>query len=168
VLDQDGDGQLADDERDADGDALGNWDEQHGRFTEPWWPAQHNGDNEPKESQYPGLNFLDVGDLANGLALSVADMDGDGILDGFDDHDRDGLSNQFEIRRPADWEAEIAGSPPPNPWAYVNPFNPCKPFRSSRCHAHPPFGHYDADEVPPIGPNPPAGYPAGAPLTPAG
>jgi hypothetical protein len=95
-------------------------------------------------------------------------MDGDGILDGFDDHDRDGLSNQFEIRRPDDWEAEIAGSPPPNPWAYVNPFNPCKPFRSSRCHAHPPFGYYDADEVPPIGPNPPAGYPAGAPLTPAG
>jgi hypothetical protein len=168
VLDQDGNGQLADDERDADGDALGNWDEQHGRFIEPWWPAQHDGQNEPKESKYPDINFLDVGDLADGLALVVADMDGDGIVDGFDDHDRDGLSNQFEINRPLDWEAEITGSPPPNPWAYVNPFNPCKPFRSSRCHAHPPFGYYSSDEVPPIGPDPPAGYPGGAPPTPAG
>jgi hypothetical protein len=165
VLDQDGNGQLADDERDADGDGIGNWDEQHGRFIEIWWPAQHDGTNEPKESKYPGIDFLDVADLPDGLALAVADMDGDGILDGFDDHDRDGLSNQFEIRRPADWEADILG---PNPWAYVNPFNPCKPFRSSRCHSHPPFGYYESDEKPPIGPNPPPGYPAGAPATPDG
>ena len=100
VLDQDEDGQLSDDERDADGDGLGNWDEQHGRFTEAWWPAQHDGKAEPKESKYPAINFLDNGDLADGLALVVADMDGDGVLDGFDDHDHDGLSNQFEVRRP--------------------------------------------------------------------
>jgi hypothetical protein len=165
VLDIDGNGVLADDERDADGDGIGNWDEQHGRFIEIWWPAQHNGTNEPLESKYPGIDYLDVEDLPNGLALSVADMDGDGIPDGFDDHDRDGLSNQFEIRRPADWETDIAGA---NPWAYVNPFNPCKPFNSARCHAHPPFGYYAADEVPPVGPNPPPGYPAGAPATPDG
>jgi hypothetical protein len=168
VLDQDNDGQLSDDERDVDADGLGNWDEQHGRFTEPWWPAEHNGEIEPKESKYPDINFLDVGDLPDGLALVVNDMDGDGILDGYDDHDRDGLSNQFEINRPDDWLTDIDATPPTNYWAYVNPFNPCKPFRSSRCHAHPPFDYYSADEVPPIGPNPPAGYPAGGPATPDG
>ena len=51
-------------------------------------------------------------------------------------------------------------------WAYVNPFNPCKPFNSSRCHSHPPFGYYNADQVPPIGPNPPAGFPGSAPTLP--
>jgi hypothetical protein len=158
------DGQLSDDERDVDGDGISNWDEQHGRFFEPWWPAQHNGEIEPKESKYPAINFLDVGDLPDGLALVVADMDGDGVLDGYDDQDHDGLSNQFEIRRPDDWLATMGT----NPYAYVNPFNPCKPFNSSRCHAHPPFGYYASDEVTPIGPNPPAGYPAGAPATPAG
>ncbi|MBA3262379.1 MAG: IPT/TIG domain-containing protein [Thermoleophilaceae bacterium] len=168
VLDQNSDGQLDDDERDADGDGLGNWDEQHGRFTEPWWPAQHDGLNESKESKYPGIDFLDVGDLTDGLALVVADMDGDGILDGYDDHDRDGLSNQFEINRPDDWITDIDATAPTNYWAYVNPFNPCKPYRSSRCHAHPPFGYYASDEAPPIGPDPPAGYPAGAPTTPDG
>jgi hypothetical protein len=164
VLDQDDDGQLGDDERDVDGDGIGNWDEQHGRFFEPWWPAQHDGQNEPKESKYPAINFLDVGDLADGLALVVADMDGDGVVDGLDDQDHDGLSNQFEIRRPDNWLATMGS----NPYAYVNPFNPCKPFNSSRCHSHPPFGYYASDEAPPIGPNPPAGYPAGAPATPAG
>ncbi|MEA2332753.1 MAG: hypothetical protein QOH58_2891 [Thermoleophilaceae bacterium] len=168
VLDQDADGMLDDDERDVDADGIGNWDEQRGRFTEGWWPAQHDGDNEPLESKYPNLNFLDVGDLSEGLALAVPDMDGDGVLDGADDHDHDGLSNQFEINRPSDWQAEITGSPPPNSWAYVNPFNPCKPFRSSRCHAHPPFGYYSGDQVPPIGPVPPGGYPGGGPATPAG
>jgi hypothetical protein len=158
------DGQLSDDERDADGDGIANWDEQRGRFTELWWPAQHDGSAEPKESKYPSINFLDVADLSDGLALVVADMDGDGILDGFDDQDHDGLSNQFEIRRPGDWQATMGS----NPYAYVNPFNPCKPFNSSRCHAHPPFGYYASDGVTPIGPNPPAGYPAGAPATPAG
>ena len=32
-----------DDERDADADGLGNWDEVRGRMTEAWWPAQHDG-----------------------------------------------------------------------------------------------------------------------------
>jgi hypothetical protein len=172
VLDIDGDNQLSDDERDVDGDGIGNWDEQHGRFTEPWWPAQHDGQNEPKESKYPSINFLDVGDLSDGLALVVADTDGDGVVDGLDDQDHDGLSNQFEIRRPVDWQTDA--SPPfdpsawTNPWAYVNPFNPCKPFNSSRCHSHPPFGYYASDQWAPIGPNPPGGYPAGGPTTPDG
>jgi IPT/TIG domain len=170
VLDIDSNGVLSDDERDVDGDGIGNWDEQHGRFIEAWWPAEHDGNAEPVESKYPGIDFLDVEDLSTGLALTVADMDGDGVLDGFDDQDHDGLSNQFEIRRPDDWLADITAPPAggPNPWAYVNPFNPCKPFNSSRCHSHPPFGYYSGDGVPPIGPNPPAGYPASAPATPDG
>jgi hypothetical protein len=165
VIDWDENGLLTDDERDVDGDGIGNWDEQHGRFTEPWWPAEHDGTHEPKESKYPLINYLDVADLPSGLALTVPDMDGDGVPDGADDQDHDGLSNQFEIRRPADWQTDIAGA---NPWAYVNPFNPCKPFNSSRCDRHPPFGYYDSDTEPPIGPDPPAGYPGSAPATPDG
>ena len=58
-----------------------------------------------KESKYPGINFLDEADLRSGLALTVADMDGDGVLDGDDDQDHDGLSNKFELQ-PA---VELAG-----------------------------------------------------------
>jgi hypothetical protein len=163
VLDMDGDGLLSDDERDADGDGLSNWDEQRGRFTEVWWPAEHDGQNEPLESKYPGINFLDVADLSSGLALTVADMDGDGVLDGNDDQDHDGLSNKFELNRPANWQSVYNTT---DPWSYVNPFNPCKPFNSSRCHTHPPFGYYASDGVPPIGPAPPAGYPGSAPAIP--
>lgn len=169
VLDMDHNGVLSDDERDVDGDGISNWDEQHGRFIETWWPAQHDGTNEPKESKYPGINYLDVADLSTGLALTNPDMDGDGIPDGADDQDHDGLSNQFELNRPGNWKAvAIDVFPATNPWAYVNPFNPCKPFNSTRCHSHPPFGYYVGDGVPPIGPDPPAGYPGSAPPTPAG
>jgi hypothetical protein len=173
VLDQDEDGVLSDGERDADADGLGNWDELRGRFTEEWWPAIHDGNIQPKESIYPPQfgNFLDNEDLPNKDAHTVADMDGDGVVDGADDHDHDGLPNQFEIRRPDDWLTDAFDGlfgPGPNPWAYVNPFNPCKPFDSERCHEHPPVGHYDSDDVPPIGPEPPAGYPDSRPATPDG
>ena len=164
-LDMDADGVLTDDERDADADGLGNWDEVRGRMTEEWWPAQHDGKLEPTESKYPELDFLDQEDTAPAYnAHTDPDMDGDGVLDGQDDADHDGLSNQFEVRRPGDWQVQMAA----NPWSYVNPFNPCKPFNSERCHRHPPFGWYDDNGVPPIGPNPPAGYPGGGPVTPAG
>jgi hypothetical protein len=171
ALDMNDDNELWDDERDADGDGLGNWDEQHGRMTEAWWPAQHDGLIEPKESKYPDLDFLDNEDTAPTLnAFADADMDGDGVLDGADDNDRDGLSNQFEVRRPDDWDADAFGPPAPGPntWAYVNPFNPCKPYNSERCHSHPPFGYYNSDQRPPVGPTPPAGYPDSPPATPDG
>ena len=165
-LDMDDDGVLRDDERDADADGLGNWDELRGRMTEAWWPAQHDGTIEPKESKYPEIDFLDNEDTAPAFNAHVdADMDGDGVLDGADDNDHDGLSNQFEVRRPDNWLSVFDTT---NPWAYTQPFNPCKPFNSERCHRHPPFNHYQGDNVPPIGPNPPAGYPDVHPVTPNG
>jgi hypothetical protein len=168
VLDIDQNGVLSDDERDADADGLGNWDEVRGRMTEEWWPAAHDGENEPKESKYPDLDFLDNEDTAPWYnAHTDPDMDGDGVVDGLDDNDHDGLSNQFEVNRPSDWLMDaILTDPPVNPWAYTNPFNPCKPFNSERCHSHPPFGYYKSDEVPAVGPYPPAGYPDVHPVTP--
>ncbi len=170
ALDLDEDGVLGDDERDADGDGISNWDEARGQFFEAWWPAEHDGTGQPKESKYPDIDFLDNEDLPQRDAFADTDMDGDGVADGADDNDHDGLSNQFEVRRPFDWFADaITGFPfAANPWAYTNPFNPCKPFNSERCHRHPPFGYYDTDQVPPIGPHPPAGYPAAHPTTPDG
>ena len=167
VLDADEDGELTDDERDGDGDGLGNWDEQRGRFTESWWVIEHNGKLQPKESRYPALDFLDNEDLLDGDALANPDIDGDGVTDGADDHDRDGLSNQFEVRRPDAWLTQ-AFAPGTNPWAYTQPFNPCKPFNSARCHRYFPPGYYDDDEVPPVGPDTPGGYPGSQPVTPNG
>jgi hypothetical protein len=176
ALDADGDGVLLDDERDADGDGLGNWDEQHGPFTEEWWPKKHDGNDEPKESKYPEINFLDVEDLPEKDAAADADTDGDGVLDGADDNDHDGLSNAFEVRRPGNWLTELSANLDGNgdwiagatPWGYTNPFNPCKPFNSERCHRAVPFGYYAGDGVPPVGPAPPAGYPDVHPDTPNG
>jgi hypothetical protein len=166
TLDIDGDGVLADDERDADADGLGNWDELRGRMTEAWWPAQHDGQNEPKESKYPDIDFLDNEDTAPAFDAHIdPDMDEDGVVDGADDNDHDGLTNQFEVNRPDNWLSVFATT---NAWAYVNPFNPCKPFNSERCHAHPPFNYYQGDTVPPVGPDPPPGYPGVTPVTPNG
>ncbi len=112
-LDSNDDGSLNDGERDADGDTLGNWDEAHGQMTEAWWAAKHNGVDEPKESPYPD-NFLDNADLPGHDACTDADTDGDGVLDGQDDADHDGLSNEFEVRRPADWDTQAWTSVPPS------------------------------------------------------
>ena len=182
ALDWDNNNELTDDERDADADGLGNWDELRGKMTEDWWPKRHDGKIEPKESKYPEIDFLDNEDTAPAFNAHVdPDMDGDGILDGDDDNDHDGLSNAFEVRRPDNWltdafvafdsdgdgtdDSFASGT---NPWAYTNPFNPCKPFNTERCHRFAPFGYYESDQVPPIGPPPPSGYPGNQPTTPEG
>jgi hypothetical protein len=167
-IDMDGNGILTDDERDADNDGLGNWDEKYGRMTQDWWDNEMNGSHgRPLEKRYlntfPGTSMVDP------------DTDGDGIPDGADDQDHDGYSNAFEISRPWDWQYTYVsgrwapfihpgpaakdyassgedGHGPlpdgvgPNWWARVQPYNPCKPLWSSTCNLHPPFGYYGDTE----------------------
>ncbi len=140
------DGWLDDGERDADGDGLSNWDESHGRMLQEWWTGQ---DEFKDEKAYP-ITF-------SGVDMLDADTDGDGVPDGADDQDHDGLSNQFEIQRPYNWAATYvsvgpstatphSGGTSPNPYARVQPFNPCKPVYSDTCHQHIPAGYYSAGE----------------------
>jgi IPT/TIG domain-containing protein len=166
-----GSGFLSDDERDADGDGLGNWDEKYGRMTQSWWDSEMSGQNgNKKETHYymvasPGGSAIDF----PGVSLVDPDSDGDGVNDGADDQDHDGLSNAFEISRPWDWKytyvsnghsgpqaadysdypespGPLASGVGPNPWARVQPYNPCKPITSATCHRHPSFGYYSTDE----------------------
>jgi hypothetical protein len=134
------DGWLDDGERDADGDGLTNWDESHGRMTHDWWTATYDGKVLPKETDYT-VTYA-------GTDMTDPDSDGDGITDGLDDQDHDGLTNLFEVDRPYDWQSTYASvvEPGTNPWARVQPFNPCKPVFSKTCHTHPPFGYYQDDE----------------------
>jgi hypothetical protein len=138
------DGMLDDAERDADGDGLSNWDEFNGRMVQEWWTATYK---DLPEKAYP-LTFA-------GVSATDPDTDGDGILDGADDQDHDGLSNAFEVARPWNWPATYVstsydgtndGSYPPNPYARTNPFNPCKPVFSEVCHRHPPFNYYNDED----------------------
>lgn len=147
------DGWLNDGERDADGDHLTNWDEFNGRMTPGWWIATFDGKNAPKETGYP-ITFA-------GTDPADRDSDGDGLADGADDQDHDGLTNMYEVARPYAWLWTLPDSggyisvqsdghtrihDGDNPWARVQPFNPCKPVFSKTCHRHPPFGHYPPDE----------------------
>jgi hypothetical protein len=163
----DGDGQLDDGERDADGDGLSNFDEARGPMSGPdWWKSQYKLEK-PYPVAFAGTNMMDP------------DTDGDGVLDGYDDNDFDGYSNMFEVHRPWLWPDTYVSAgytlPPgyanghnwtapagigltgtltnptalgntPDPYARVNPFNPCKPLWSPVCHEHPPFDYYGASE----------------------
>lgn len=135
------DGITRDDLRDADNDGLGNWDEAHGPMTSEWWKAQYDGTNDVKEKPYPVV-FA-------GTDLFDPDSDGDGVLDGADDQDHDGLPNTFEVRRPDDWKItyiSLVHTSGTAQYARVNPFNPCKPVFSVTCHQHPPFGYYGTED----------------------
>jgi hypothetical protein len=174
-MDMNNDGVLSDDERDADSDGLGNWDEAYGRMTAKWWDLVYDGQNgAPNEKHYP--NVMTGGPLEwIETSLTDPDTDGDGVNDGADDQDHDGLSNAFEINRPAFWDWTYVSVGPvnahdgvltpeeqdvidtynafapypvfaPNPWARVQPYNPCKPVWSKTCHLHWPDGYYGDDE----------------------
>jgi IPT/TIG domain-containing protein len=103
-------GWLTDDERDADGDGLSNIVELHYRNSPSWWT------DVAKEKPYTLRPFAT-------LDPTVADDDGDGVLDGADDQDVDGYSNIEEMQL-------TRGVPPLGPnetILYVSPFNPCMP-----------------------------------------
>ena len=141
-----GDGWLDDGERDADGDGLSNWDEANGRMTPEWWKDYYSSD--PLEKPYPGVTF-------SGVDMTDPDTDGDTLPDGADDQDHDGLSNMFEVARPLNWKDTYVstahdgtglGQWPANPYARVNPVNPCKQVYSQTCHTHVPFNYYEDED----------------------
>ena len=155
AFDIDGNGIWSDDEKDVDGDGLTNYDETHGRMNPAWWVSVFDGTHGfAKETPYP-LSYLQP-------SFVDWDTDGDGVPDGQDDQDHDGLSNLQEIVRPgmanlqniahpASWETDYVstshpGGATPNPWARVNPFNPCKPIYSDTCHKYEPPGYYPTTE----------------------
>lgn len=136
-----GGGPVDDADKDVDGDGLSNFDETHGAMRIDWWTA-----NFDTETVYPNAN-----DLFLEPSFVDPDSDGDGIQDGADDQDHDGFTNAEEVRRPANWQTTYVsvthdGAPSPDPYARVQPFNPCKPVYSSYCHKYAPAGYYPDTE----------------------
>jgi IPT/TIG domain len=141
ALDLDGDGMLTDDERDADGDGLSNVVEFKYRGTVDWWTKALTN-----EKPYTWTTFKE-------LDPTVADTDGDGVLDGADDQDHDDYDNYTEMERSR-----------PQVHLRVQPYNPCLPNPQSRsCGRYVPFDNpwppFDGsqsvgDEMPFIYPRP--------------
>jgi hypothetical protein len=115
---------VTDDNRDADNDGLSNWDESHGRMRIGWWAGMYKS-----EKQYVGATGASPLDE---LSMTDPDSDGDGIPDGADDQDHDGVSNVDEITRSKVF--------PDLHTYWVHPYNPCLPNPDSRvCTLHPPM-----------------------------
>lgn len=142
-LDLDGDGRLTDDERDADGDGLGNHAEIRGLMTVGHYPPG-------KECGYEYIPALPR-PFAEPDYLDW-DSDGDGVWDGNDDQDADDVANADEIAPPymvsghpkyIDCQGAIFG-PLPIDGArdgsprFRTPYNPCHPYVSRTCHRYVP------------------------------
>jgi hypothetical protein len=119
------DGKLSDDERDEDADGLSNWVELHGPLLPGWYHGLYNNE-QPYIIAYKGTSPIDP------------DSDGDGVRDGADDQDFDGVPNFDEVSRSmatdlapsaatqaATWAAD--GSPTGANAGWVDPYNPCLP-----------------------------------------
>jgi hypothetical protein len=114
------DGELSDDEKDADGDRLSNWAEANGQLQSSWWTVI-----KPFSEETPYFNVYDSTDYL------LADSDGDGRRDGDDDQDFDGWNNVAELDR--SWTG----------W-FVHPFNPCLPNPGAlRCSRYVPSDTQD-------------------------
>ena len=138
-LDTDGDGELTDDERDADGDGLTNHDELYKLMQVSFYP----GGDECGYEYNPQLPrpFLEPDYLD-------WDTDGDSVWDGNDDQDHDDVSNVDEIRRPYASQNDpryIACeevSPLPVDGSrdgssrLRHPYNPCLPYDSRTCNRY--------------------------------
>jgi hypothetical protein len=155
-LDQDGDGQYSDDERDADRDGLTNHDESHGDLLRAAWDgvlaqrcdpavpdygskaAERDPAAPPTErnSQYVywgPYNFDDIRFLEPSFV--TPDTDGDGLLDGEDDQDHDDVPNVYELDLRCE-DPDFGG-----PVRNVHPYNPCAPRQDSRsCRKFIPLG----------------------------
>jgi hypothetical protein len=105
ALDLNHDGNLTDDERDADNDGLSNVVEYDFTGTQQWWEKGPY----KNEKKYSWRTFADPSPID-------PDSDGDGVLDGADDQDVDGFDNYTEMEL-ARWGSSL----------YVNPYNPCLP-----------------------------------------
>ena len=138
-LDADGNGRLDDGERDEDADGLSNFVESHGELMgRDWWSQMYNLET-PYYIDYAGTDMTD------------ADTDGDGVRDGADDQDHDGVPNMMEVSRfmaantpstsyPFDSRPPKADPPSHPAVSFVNPFNPCLPsVTSATCNRHPSF-----------------------------
>lgn len=147
--DFDGNGFLADHERDEDADGMTNFDENTGRTQAGWWSSCYAAEK-PYYITYSDTDLADP------------DTDGDGVRDGADDQDHDDLPNVMELSRidasghndtEAGQQCVLAEAiedlftdvDPPHYWheddyGRVNPFNPCLPATRSRtCNRFPSF-----------------------------
>jgi hypothetical protein len=104
ALDLNSDGNLTDDERDADGDGLSDMVEFNNHGVQAYWGALYKDEKPYTERVFAEPNALDP------------DSDGDGILDGADDQDVDGYDNFTEM--------ELARG---RTGLFVQAYNPCLP-----------------------------------------
>ena len=117
---------TTDDDRDIDGDGIGNWNEANGPGRRGWWHLMYD-DEKDYEVVYADLDFLDP------------DTDGDGRVDGDDDVDHDGYTNAQEVDRGAPLPDKYDASLPAMP-RWIQMFNPCLPDpESPTCSLHPPL-----------------------------
>jgi hypothetical protein len=115
ALDLDLDGNLTDEERDADNDGLSNQVEWNYTGTQNWWAKIFINERPYTWRTFAELNAADP------------DSDGDGVLDGADDQDEDGWDNYTEMQL---WRVRVpAGYARP---LRTQPFNPCLPDPYSR------------------------------------
>ncbi|HEX2084398.1 MAG TPA: IPT/TIG domain-containing protein [Solirubrobacteraceae bacterium] len=116
---------LTDDNRDVDADGLPNWHEANGPMRRDWWTDVFQNEKE-YGVVYADPDFLDP------------DSDGDGRLDGADDIDHDGYSNQQELSRAVPMPDKFDASAPWQP-RWIQPHNPCLPDPEAiTCSLHPP------------------------------